>query len=87
MERGVKGPDVREVGVARTDKCPIEQLKGCLVVVEELCPVENVREDQQNTPPVLIVDAIDVNRAQCEADVDNDEDEEEDKDVHHHVAH
>lgn len=74
MEGGVERPDVREVGIARPDQGPVEQLERCLVVVEELCPV-------------LIVDAVDVDRAQGEADVDNDEDEEEDKDVNNHVAH
>ena len=37
--------------------------------------------------PVLIVDTVDVDGAEGEADVDDDKDEEEDKDVHHHVAH
>ena len=37
--------------------------------------------------PVFVVHAVDVHRAQGEADVDDHEDEEEDEDVHDHVAH
>ena len=37
--------------------------------------------------PVLIIDTVDIDGAEGEADVDDDEDKEEDKDVHHHVAH
>ena len=37
--------------------------------------------------PVFIIDTVDVDSTEGEADVDNEEDEEEDDDIHNHVAH
>ena len=74
MESLVELSDVGKVRVPRPDERPPEQLEGGLVGVEEL-------------RPVVIVDLVDIDNHQGEADVDNDEDEEEDQNVNDHVGH
>ena len=74
VESLVKLSDVGKVRVPRSDERPPEQLEGGLVGVEEL-------------GPVVIVNLVDINNHQGEADVDNDEDEEEDQDINDHVRH
>ena len=74
MESLVELSDVGKVRVPGPDERPPEQLEGRLVGVEEL-------------RPVVIVNLVDIDNHQGEADIDDDKDEEEDQDINDHVGH
>ena len=74
MQSFIELSDVGKVRVASPDQRPPEQLEGGLVRVEEL-------------GPVVVINLVNIDNHQGEADVDDNEDKEEDEYINDHVGH